>query len=49
MVVSERSAIVFKKKIVLSGCHTDVFLKTACFEACLIELIEDLGNEGNRR
>ena len=39
----------FFKKIVLTGCHTDVFLKTACLETCLIELIKDLGNEGNPR
>ena len=38
----------FSQKKVFNGCHTDVFLKTACAQSCLIELIEGLGNEGKK-
>ena len=47
MVVSDRETIVFQKKKGFNWCHTDVFLKTACAQTCLIELMGDLGNQGN--
>ena len=39
----------FAQKIVFNGCHTDVFLKTACVQTCSIKLIEGIVNAVNHR
>ena len=38
-----------KKQFSMGAILTDVFLKTACVQTCLIKLIEGLGNESNHR